>query len=402
LPLIVFTADNHLGKYYARMNFDQLIRRRLRIRKAWERTVDYALDQGAALYLHGGDLFDSANPHPAELNHALAGFRRLRQGGIHVVAMPGNHDTPRQLAGRIIPQRFLSLLGDDERWHRQGSSGPGRMCVAAEPGRLAWFSFDLDGVRLAVGALAPDPRYRPGQDPLASVDFEAGRPDADLTLLLFHYAVQGVIHPEANEPIIPRDALAGLPVDVILAGHIHLEDELKLGRVHVLFSGPTERHNFGELDLEPGFLALEVTGNGWKWQREKVAAQPMKRIFVSAGDLPADTPTFHLASLVRAASDKDQILQCVLSGNLERQTYHKLDLAQVWRIGQDLNFWFDLDRSGFRVADPQRGDRPAGLERLGLKSEITRLADQRIEAADGTEQALWESARDLVLAKLEE
>jgi hypothetical protein len=122
---------------------------------------------------------------------------------------------------------------------------------------------------------------------------------------------------------------------------------------------------------------------------------------VSAGDLPADNPTFHLAGLVRAASDKDQILQCVLSGSLDRETYHKLDLAQVWRIGQDLNFWFDLDRSGFRVADPQRGERPAGLERLGPRAEIIRLAAQRIEAADGAERSLWESARDLVLGQLE-
>jgi hypothetical protein len=402
MPLIVFTADNHLGKYYARMNFDQLIRRRVRIRRAWEQTVDYALGNGAALYLHGGDLFDSAGPHQVELNHALAGFRRLRQASVHIVAMPGNHDTPRQLAGRIVPQRFLSLLGDDERWHRQGSSGPGRIGVAAEPGRLAWFRFDLDGVRLAVGALAPDPRYRTGQDPLASVNFDAGRPDADLTLLLFHYAIQGVIHPEANEPIIPRDALAGLPVDIILAGHIHGEDELKLGRVHVLFSGPTERHNFGELDLEPGFLVLEVTGTGWGWRREKVAAQPMRRVFVSAGDLPPDNPTFHLAGQVRAASDKDQLLQCVLSGSLDRATYHKLDLGQVWRIGQDLNFWFDLDRTGFRVADPQRSDRPAGLERLGPRAEIARLAARRIEAASGAERGLWESARDLVLSKFDE
>ncbi|MFQ5596016.1 MAG: DNA repair exonuclease, partial [Anaerolineae bacterium] len=64
---IVFTADNHLNKYYAKMSPDQLAQRRQRLREAWAQTVDYAVRERAHIYLHGGDLFDSPNPRTSEL-----------------------------------------------------------------------------------------------------------------------------------------------------------------------------------------------------------------------------------------------------------------------------------------------------------------------------------------------
>lgn len=44
---IVFTADNHLNKYYAKMTAEQLAKRRQRLRQAWVQTVDYTVSRGA-------------------------------------------------------------------------------------------------------------------------------------------------------------------------------------------------------------------------------------------------------------------------------------------------------------------------------------------------------------------
>src|SRR5512135_3016077 len=107
---IVFTADNHLNRYYAKMSREQLRERRRRIRQAFRETVDFAIKNRAHFYLHGGDLFDNPDPSPGELAFVAREFQRLADNKVQVLAISGNHDMPRYVGESASPIRIYEEL----------------------------------------------------------------------------------------------------------------------------------------------------------------------------------------------------------------------------------------------------------------------------------------------------
>ena len=226
---IVFTADNHLNKYYAKMSPDQLARRRQRLRQAWAQTVDYAIKEHAHIYLHGGDLFDSPNPRTSELVWVARQFQRLREAGLLICVIGGNHDVPKSRFGGATPQRIYNEVQVARCFTR-----------ATE---VEWVTHTIDGTCIAIGGLSPDPRLGPDDDPLAGVTVEP--PDADVVLLMAHYGVEGTLHPAIEEPQLSKASIAALQgIDYLLVGHVHERRTMKVGEVSVCFPGPTERRTF--------------------------------------------------------------------------------------------------------------------------------------------------------------
>lgn len=387
---LVFAADSHLNKHYARMTPDQLAARRERLRSAWKETVDFALAQRAQVYVHGGDLFDGPNPRTAELIWTTDQFQRLADAGVAVLLIGGNHDIPKSRLAGATPQRLFDTA---------------RLAhVFTDPTAPTWWVRDIGGIRLAVGGLPPDPRLARDADPLAELAGPITPPPADCVLLVTHYAVEGTLHPSADEPVIRKASIAALEgvVDYLLVGHVHTARELTVGGVKVLFPGPTERLTFGELDVRCGFAVLKIDGP----RPCRIAArhvhidpQPMRRETVRATDIPADGPTAWLVDRVRAWSAPDQILQVRVEGPLRRDTYQALRFLDVWQVGQDLNFYFDLDRHLLSVEVDSPGDLGyAGGERVSPRMEIARVADGlAAAAATAAEVDLIVAARDLVL-----
>jgi len=389
---VVFAADSHLNKHYARMTPDQLSARRASLRAAWEQTVDFAVREKADVYIHGGDLFDGPNPRATELIWTATQFQRLADAGIRTLLIGGNHDIPKTRLAGTTPQRLFDAV----RLAR----------VFTDPSRVEWWVEEIDGTRLAIGGLPPDPRLGPDDDPLARLEAPVTPPAADRTLLVTHYAVEGFLHPLAEEATIRRASIAALAgtVDTLLVGHLHASKTEEIGGVEVVLPGPTERMTFGELELKCGFALLTIEGRRpakAKARHIHLDPQPMRRETVRATDLPADDPTGWLVDRVRAWSQPDQILQVRLEGPLPRSAYQALRALEVWQVGNDLNFYFDLDRHLLTVRSEAPGELAftAG-ERLSPRSEIARVADGLVaEAGSDEERALLAEARDLALER---
>ncbi|MFQ6016367.1 MAG: exonuclease SbcCD subunit D, partial [Anaerolineae bacterium] len=359
---IVFTADNHLNKYYAKMTPDQLARRRQRIREAWARTVDFAIEQKCDLYLHGGDLFDMPDPRTSELVWVARQFQRLREAGVEVCAIGGTHDIPKMGSQGATPQRIYEEVRVAH--------------VFTKTREVEFIPFEFDSVTVAVGGLPPDPRLGPGDDPFEGVTITP--PQADIVLLLAHYGVEGTIYPGANEPILSKASIAALEgIDCLLVGHVHRKQKMKVGELTVLFPGPTERMTFGERDEATGFLYLRFSGKERIRMRSRhveLEPQRMDRIEIRATDIPAEDPTGYVLDRVREASDPDLLLQCRLVGPLSRHLYHDLRFFDIWRMGNEVNFFFDLDRAGVYLQDEINPEVEFGGERVSPRQEIEKVA----------------------------
>lgn len=109
-----------------------------------------AIEERADVFLIVGDLFDRAQVEPAHLQQAQAVLRRLRDAGIRVIAVEGNHDRP---SLHSPGQTWVEYLGGEGLLVllRPAFDGEGAVLEPwdADSRRGAWI--DVDGLRF-VGA----------------------------------------------------------------------------------------------------------------------------------------------------------------------------------------------------------------------------------------------------------
>lgn len=383
---IVFTSDNHLNRYYAKMTRDQLIERRRRIRQAFRETVDFAIKQNAHFYLHGGDLFDNPNPSPNELAFVAREFKRLQNHGVKILAISGNHDMPRYMGEGATPIRIYQELDAAK--------------VFGKRTQVEFETYEIDDKTIAIGGLAPDPRADAGTDSLEGIEISA--PEADVTILMLHGGVEDAVPPGFEEGVFKKSTIAALKqIDYFLVGDIHFTSKLSVEHATVLIPGSTERLTFGEIKNEPGFYYLELDGKKpVRMTRKLIEPQGMRRHELRCGNLPADNPTEYIFEEIRSVSQSDQLLQLRMEGILDREAYHKLKFFDIWRQGSELNFYFDLDKSEIELR--ARGDDDMGNvvpeERVDVERELERVADDIFDTAEtDDDRELIQEARTRVI-----
>lgn len=383
---IVFTSDNHLNRYYAKMTRDQLRERRKRIRQAFRETVDFAIKNNVHFYLHGGDLFDNADPNPLELAFVAREFKRLQNHGIKILAISGNHDMPRYMGESATPIRIYQELD--------------ALRVFGKRTEVEFETFEIEGKTIAIGGLAPDPRADEGTDPLEGMTIKA--PEADVTLLLLHGGVEDAVPPGFEEGVFKKSTIAALKqIDYFLVGDIHFTNKLSVEHAMVLIPGSTERLTFGEIKNEPGFYYLELDGKrAVKMTRKLIEPQGMRRHELRCGNLPVENPTEYVFAEISAISNSDQMLQLRMEGILDREAYHKLKFFDIWRQGNELNFYFDLDKSQIelRARNDDDNGNVVPEERVDVERELDRVAEDLFATAETDEErTLIQDARARVI-----
>ena len=79
--------------------------------------------------------------------------------------------------------------------------------------------------------------------------------------------------------------------------------------------------------------------------------------------------------------------------------YHRLKFFDIWRLGNELNFYFDLDRAAVTLKS-EDATGAGGGEIVSARREIERVADELAAQRNGDERALIEEACALVLRKM--
>ncbi len=86
------TADLHLSRPFGFLPPQLADERRGDQRRVLTRIADLALEREVEILLVAGDMFDSADPDPTDLEAVTREFTRLGDAGTHVFVIPGNHD----------------------------------------------------------------------------------------------------------------------------------------------------------------------------------------------------------------------------------------------------------------------------------------------------------------------
>ena len=299
-------GDAHLGRsYYSFTSPDGVNRRELDFEESFTRAVELALAQSPDLIVWLGDIFDHPRPTYRSFRVAQRALTRIREHGVPVVVITGNHDTPR-LPGTGSPYSALAdTFGEFHFAHR-----------------MAYERFDLPG--LAVHAVPQMLTVEASLDALAEAD---GNRSGDRTnLLLTHPRVPQVEphHADINEIEVDAGLLKS-SADLALLGHYHFHTKVDSG---IWYAGSTDTFSYADdPDVAKGIVVLD-TDSG---RIEHVALTGQRPLLTlpsvhALGLSPAEVQERVLERV--AAVPAGAVVRLFLEG-VDPEAYRMLDLEAV-------------------------------------------------------------------------
>jgi DNA repair protein SbcD/Mre11 len=326
---VVALGDAHLGRqYYSRTAPDGANQRERDFEDSFVAAVDLALSLEPDAMLWLGDVFDQPRPGYRAFRVAQRAMARIRGHGVPLVAISGNHDTPR-LAGTGSP--YAPLADTFPEFHLAY--------------RGAYEAYDLPGLR--VHAV---PQMLSVDDTLAALDAAADNRSADRTNLLITHPRVPQVEPryrDVNE--IEVDASA-LRADLVLLGHYHIHTRVREG---VWYAGSTDTFSFADdPDRDKGVLLLD-TDTGTCSHHPLAGRRPLltPEPVAAAGLGPAE---LEAALVERANSVPPGAVARLYVDGADPQAWRLLDHARIAEASAQA-LWFRLEPAflddALRVSD---------------------------------------------------
>jgi exonuclease SbcD len=251
---ILQTADNHLGETaYSRIDPSTgLNARGLDFLDSFQNILEVASKERVDVLLVVGDFFTRVNPHPRYLLEVMKDLKKLSKANVVTIFVSGNHETPKMVT-TVNP---LSLLGQMD-----------NVYVVLEP-----TSIEIDGIDF-VCVPAP-PVFDEIKDlftPLLQKALKDSK--SERKILAAHLPLgQAIISSERT-----LESFIGECVDIkqipnkfmyTALGHMHRFQQLDQEGMPVIYSGSSERYQWGEEHDDKFAVLIDI--------EDKVEINPIK------------------------------------------------------------------------------------------------------------------------------
>lgn len=249
------TSDWHLGRLFhgVHLTSDQA--------HVLDQFVDLVAQTEVDAVVIAGDLYDRAVPPDdavALLDDVLA--RIVLDHGVPVIAIAGNHDSPRRVgfAARLLGGSRLHLVGPT-------ATVPATVVLEDAHGPVAFHPLpfaDPADVRSSLGA----PDVRTHDDALRALVARCERAPETRHVAIAHAFVVGGDASDSERPLavggsdqVAVDVFDGFHYTAL--GHLHRPQRAG-GRDHVRYSGSLLKYSFSEATHEKGVLLVELDAAG--------------------------------------------------------------------------------------------------------------------------------------------
>uniref|UniRef100_A0A7C3MJL9 DNA repair exonuclease n=1 Tax=Dictyoglomus thermophilum TaxID=14 RepID=A0A7C3MJL9_DICTH len=375
---ILITADNHLGKYYKKLVPERLNERRRKIREAFKKTVDYAIEEKVDIFIQAGDLFDSTNPRNQDLAFVAREFSRLKRNYIQIYTIGGNHDAPNMIDSDAFPMKIYEEVGLIKSFLSQSN--------------INVDIFEKDQ-KLIISGLSHDPRKKGRIDPLENIKLSDSIPQDNniWKILILHYSFEKYAHPKSSEPQVSLHTLYSLPFNIYILGHLHEKNIYKFGDKILIIPGSTERFDFGEIDLTPGFYLLKIEGKKIDIIHEKIEPQPMKIMEIKLSEITEKDYTNAIIEKILRESQKDLMLKCKIVGEIPISIYSSINFSKILDEGLKANFLFDLDTQNLRIKGKEISIIPS--EDFSFEKNLSKITEKYLEENKEDQEAIIEAVK---------
>ena len=245
--LVAHISDTHLG--YRQYNIDE---READFYEAFEEAVDSILREHVRVVVHTGDLFESPRPPIKALHVAKEQLSKLRDRGVKVYAILGDHDLPKRRGmppHNLFKEHLVTLgLGVD------------------------YDVVEADGVRVFIAGVHHVPRRYRDDLKLKLSQLAHKASEHPKSILALHQAVDRFLPFEYE--ISFEDLPSGFTY--IALGHVHRRAHAYRGRALAAYAGSieiTRRDEIAEWRREgKGFYLVDLSGDEPSIQRVDVTS----------------------------------------------------------------------------------------------------------------------------------
>jgi len=283
----------------------------------FELVTRHALEIGADLFIHSGDLFNKHYIPRDRLDLLIRPILALADAGIRVILIPGNHERAEFPFDLFHGCRTVFVF-----------DRPRAICL-----HLSGYAVGIAGFPF----IREDSRSTFLQA-LRETEYEGLR--ADLNLLATHQAFdQAVVGPgdfvfrEGRRDTVSRCAVP-LDFDYIAAGHIHrhqvLSHPLKPG-LNFVYPGSTQRVSFAEMNEEKGFIEGELADGRIETRFIPLPVYEMEIVQVVAAGLTSRECENEIVSQ-SWRFDEDRVIRFDLTGGKRLSDYPEVDFEGIRRI----------------------------------------------------------------------
>ncbi|MHB1001627.1 MAG: metallophosphoesterase family protein [Armatimonadota bacterium] len=297
---IMHFADSHFGiETYGKVDPETgLNSRLLDFRHSLEYAIEKALDAGVHAALFAGDAYKTRDPSQTHQREFATCIRKLTEAGVPVVMVTGNHDLPntRSRANSIeiyntIGVTNVHILSRPQVLTLETAAGP--IQIASMPYLLRSNVLSRDECRNKTIQETTDMMVAKYCD---YIEYLAGQVNPEIpSVLLGHFWIKNARVSGQNnylnvaEPEVLVSSVANPAFDYVAMGHIHkFQDLNKRGNPPVVYSGSTDRIDFGERGEDRGFILADIAKGSADYQFVPIPVRPFIEIEV---DADVDDPT---------------------------------------------------------------------------------------------------------------
>jgi len=385
---ILHCSDMHLDKSFNIANLARAQERKEDLNRNFSAAVDYALKNKPDLFLMTGDIFDRVSPGNAARILVTEKVRQLKEAGISVFMIGGNHDVPKlgsqHLAIDVLSSARLATVfsRSDEFESRVLQVNGKSVCVAGK----SYFT------------------QVESQNPLRGHTIPI---EGDYNLVMIHGSLQGLdvvsSVPEmvSQNPFRPEDIRTGL--NYMALGHFHNYYERDHERCKIVNPGSMEKLSWAEMNDEKGFVWAELHGSDISTEFVKLDTRPMEKhtLHLSKDERYSPNLKEYLINYIESKSDPARIARLFLQGLITQEQYNELKINEIVQATREAFFHLGFDRTDLEV----EGFGRVFVERVEnpVEAFVRRLEELITEAAmDEEERHRLEQVRELGRKYLEE
>lgn len=236
---IAHLADTHLGhRRFNHRDEDGINQCEVDVYRVFGEAIDKSIAAGVNAVVHAGDLFDTYHPTTRALGVALDGFAKLRDAGIPVVVIAGNHSTPRHRDDAHI-FGVLERFGAEVIWDEPRTARLGELAVHGIPHR-----HDAQALTRQIAEASPDP-------------------GADVNVLMLHVGLDNVpdgAYEASSVELDPEVLGETVTFDYVALGHLHRHLPIS---ANACWAGSLERMTFGDRAERKGFVVVDFERRGY-------------------------------------------------------------------------------------------------------------------------------------------
>jgi DNA repair exonuclease SbcCD nuclease subunit len=331
---LVHCSDLHLGKRFNISNYSHALERRRDLERNFSNIVEYSLENKPDLFLIGGDVYDRILPTNPERVFLTEKIRALKDAGIHVFMIGGNHDVPKSarvtnLAIEPLQSAGLATVfsGWDSIQHRVVKVDGRKVCISGK-------SYNA---------------INESQNPLTNQKIPR---KGDYNVLMLHAAFQG-LNVESSVPAFAnqnpiRTANVGTGLNYLALGHYHNYFTRKYRSCTICNPGSIEKITWAEQMDEKGFIWAELSKGGTNIEFVPLETRPMisKELLLSKD---SGTIKEFVSSFLKEFIDSETIIRLFLKGKITGEQHQRFKVNELYRFAQENFFHFDLNRSELEV-----------------------------------------------------